>query len=157
LKVKFNPEITLIVGILVFTGIYVFGALELPPPMEDGSPTQSLYPWIIAGIMVAACCSVLFKRQIWGGKEQVLTWERIKKPIFGTIILGSYIVLFVFAGYWISTSIFSFFVALLFEYERKSKVKALIYSAILGVIVPVIGYLFFNVTFGIRLPEGIWF
>lgn len=157
MKVKFNPEVIMVVVILILTAVYIVGALRLPPPIEDGVPTQSLYPWIIIGVMFAACTTILFKKQLWKEKEQIFSWERIKKPVLGIGILGFYIILFTYAGYWISTPVFSFSVAMLFEYERKNKVKALIYSTILGIIVPLIGYLFFEVTFAIRLPKGVWF
>lgn len=156
LKVKLNAGAGMAVVILIFTIAYIVGALQLSPPIKDRLPTESSYPWVLIVIMCAACSIVLFK-ELQKAKRQVVQWKQAKEPLIGIGIIGLYVVLFTYAGYWISTPVFSFGIAMLFEYKRKSKVKALVYPAILAIIIPLIGYLFFEVIFGIRLPGGIWF
>jgi len=143
--------------ILILIIVYIIGALQLPPPMRDGLPTESFYPWIITGIICVACCATLLRKKLWTVNGQIVDWRGIRKP-FSTIgVIVLFLVLFKYTGYWFSTAVLSFGIAMLFEYERKNKVKALIYSAILAMIVPLFGYLFFRLGFGIRLPGGIWF
>ena len=156
MKIKFNPEVAMVVGILLLTMIYLVETFQMPPPMEDGSPTISLYPWIIILIMTAACVSVLANKIITKGKTIVLEGKTVRRPIFGIAIIGLFIFLFAYAGYWIATAFFSFLIAILFEYEKGNRRKALLYAAILAVVIPVIGYLFYQELFDIHLPKGVW-
>ena len=156
MKIKFNPEVAMVVGILLLTMIYLVETFQMPPPMEDGSPTISLYPWIIILIMTAACVSVLANKIITKGKTIVLEGKTVRRPIFGIAIIGLFIFLFAYTGYWIATAFFSFFIAILFEYEKGNQRKALLYATILAVVIPVIGYLFYQGLFNIRLPKGVW-
>ncbi len=156
MKLKFNPEVAMVGGILLLVMIYLGETLRMPTPMEDGSPTISLYPWIIILMMTAACVSVLAGKKITKGKTVVLDWKSVQRPLFGIATIGFFIFLFAYTGYWIATAVFSFLTALLFEYEKGNRRKALLYAVILAVAIPVIGYLFYQVLFDIRLPKGVW-
>jgi len=152
-----NAGLVTLIGILIWVIVYIAGALQLSPPIEDGLPTESFYPWILIIIMLATCSALLFRAKMWKAKGQVAQWAQIRRvaPVIGVIVL--YIPLFLNAGYWIATSLLSFGIALVFEYEARSKLKALIYSVILAIVITGIGYLFFRIGFGVRLPRGVWF
>ncbi len=73
---------------------------------------------------------------------------------------GLYAGAFGLVGYWISTFVYCFGLALLFELkesreERRSKVRTLLFSMVVAIVLTVIGYLLYEAIFGIRLPEGI--
>lgn len=154
---KLNASFRMLVGILIAVIVYIAGAIQLSPPIEDGLPTESFYPWILIVIMLAACSTLLFREKMWKAKGQVAQWAQIKRVASVIGITALYIPLLFNAGYWIATPLLSFGIALVLEYEARSKLKALIYPVILAIIIPWIGYLFFRIAFGVRLPGGVWF
>jgi len=149
-------EIVVAVVILVLTLVYMVGALQLPPPIKDGLPTESSYPWILIGIMCVACFAVLFPRKLWRVKGQIVQWQQIKRTVWAIAVIGCYLLLFTYFGYWPSTILLSFGLSMLFEYDGVNKKRALVYSAVLAIVIPLFGYLFFQVFFGIRLPGSVW-
>jgi hypothetical protein len=155
-KIKLNPEIAMVAGLLLLTVIYLVETIQMPPPMEDGSPTISLYPWIVILVMTAACVSVLSNRKITADKAIVLDVQSVQRPFIGIAVIGLFVFLFAYSGYWIATAFFSFCMAVLFEYEKGNLKRALWYAVLLAAVIPVVGYLFYHGLFDIRLPKGVW-
>lgn len=155
LKLKLNGDIMMAVVFLIGTTVYLVEALRMPPPISHGVPGPSFLPLVLAAIIYAASLTILvqgFKRE----KKLIVDWKRIKNPIIVIGMTGVYIGMLTQVGYWISTLLFSFGVALVFRYGRGSRARALVFSTIIAMIMVLIGYLFFEVIFNIRLPKGEW-
>ncbi|MBA7552773.1 hypothetical protein ES705_45348 [subsurface metagenome] len=155
LKNKLNGDIMMAVVFLIVATVYLVEALRMPPPISYGIPGPSLVPLVLVTIMYAASLAILVQG-FTRGKKLILDWKRIKNPIMVIGMTGIYIGMLSQAGYWISTLLFSFGVALLFRYGRGSKARALVFSTIIAMIMVLLGYLFFEVLFNVRLPEGMW-
>lgn len=149
-----RAEIYLLIGLAIWTLVYVVGTRRLGPPMIDGEPGKSLFPWFIIIAMMAACVAVLFETQKMPDSSMTTERSSVKRPLAGCIVVAVFILFFHFLGYWLSAAFLCFSTAYLFEYESVSRGRALAISALLGVVVPIVGYLFYEVLFHIRLPEA---
>jgi len=156
MKIKLNKDIIIAGVFLIGTTVYVMQALKLPIPFKHGEPGPAFYPLVLVIIMYAASLKILvqgFKKE----KKLTLTLgKNIKKPIMTIGVTAFYIGMFAIIGYWVSTILYSFSIALLFEYGKRSNTRTLIFSAIVAIVITVIGWLFFEVFFGLRLPRGAW-
>jgi len=144
----------MLIGLAVWTLVYLVGTLRLGSPIVDGEPSQSLFPWIAMLTMAAGCIGVFFEKRKQPDSSMSTERSSIKRPLAGCIIVAVFIALFFLVGYWPSTVILCFCTAYLFEYESVTRRKALAIAAFLGIVVPVLGYLFYEILFSIRLPDG---
>jgi choline-glycine betaine transporter len=149
-----RAELYMLIGLAVWTLVYLIGTLRLGSPIVDGEPGQSLFPWIAILIMAAGCIGVFFEKKNQPDSSMSTERSSVKRPLAGCIIVAVFIFLFFLVGYWPSTVILCFCTAYLFEYDSVPRLKALAISALLGVVVPILGYIFYEILFGIRLPEG---
>ena len=154
-KVKLNRDIVVAVIFLAGTTLYLTQALKLPPPFKVGEPGPALFPLILVAIMYAASLRILL-HGLRKEKKFTVTGKNIKKPIAAIGLTALYIGVLSLLGYWASTIFYSFCLVLFFEYGRKSKRMALTFSAIIGTAVALAGYIFFEVLFNVRLPQGGW-
>lgn len=155
LKTKLDGDIIMAVVLLIGTTVYLVEALRMPPPILHGIVGPSFLPLGLVAIMYTASLTILvqgFKR----GKKLILDWKRIRNPIIVIGMTGIYIGILTQVGYWISTFLFSFSVALVFRYGRGSKARVLVFSMIIAAVMVLMGYLFFEVIFDTRLPKGMW-
>ncbi len=143
--------------ILFFTLIYIVGAIDLGAPFDEGEPSLSLFPWITIFAMVVGVIGFFFESRgkSSSGASEKPVFSSVIKPFLGCLVLALFIFLFFVVGYWLSSVFLCFFTAILFEYESSNKKKAVIIAALVSVLVPTIGYLFYQRLFHIRLPEGI--
>lgn len=155
LKTKLDGDIIMAVVLLIGATVYLVEALRMPPPIRHGIVGPSFLPLGLVAIMYTASLTILvqgFKR----GKKLILDWKRIRNPIIVIGMTGIYIGILTQVGYWISTFLFSFGVALVFRYGRGSKARVLVFSMIIAAVMVLMGYLFFEVIFDTRLPKGMW-
>jgi len=156
-----RKEISVIVGILVLTAIYIIGALRLGAPMYRGEPTESTFPWIIIIVMLTACSIKLFPLMKKIKVQQALDEERIKGVnisfLLGIAGLSAFIAAFLLFGYWIAAIILTFVTSYIFEAHNENKKKKWLYIIVLTVLIPIIGYLFYGTIFNIHFPKGLLF
>ncbi len=163
---RINSELVVVTVLLIWVTIYAVSAVTLAPPFkEDWEASLTLWPLILVAIAYPTCLAVLvraFKEDKEGkeGKRLIPDWKRSRNPIIIVGLTGLYAGAFGLVGYWISTFVYCFGLALLFELkesreERRSKVRTLLFSMVVAIVLTVIGYLLYEAIFGIRLPEGI--
>ena len=153
MKSRLNGDVIMPVAFLVWATIYLVVALEMPP-IRDGQVGPSFIPLVLVALMYAGSITTLV--QGLKRKTGVTGWQVIKKPLIVIGMMGVYAVIFKQAGYWITTSLLCFGVALLFSYGKSSKARVLVLSAIIAVITVFLGYLMFEVLFGLHLPRGVF-
>lgn len=154
-RIKLNRNIIAAIVFLIGTTVYLSQALKLPRPFKVGEPGPALFPFVLIFIMYGASLKIL----LHGLRQEqrfTIIGKNIKKPIAAIGLTAFYIGMFSTLGYWASTILYAFCLALFFEYGRKSKKKAFIFSAIISLAVAFVGYIFFEILFNVRLPRGGW-
>lgn len=160
---RINSELVVATVLLIWVTIYAVSAVTLEPPFkEDGETTATLWPLILVAIAYPACLVVLVRAFKEGkeGKRLIPDWKRSRNPIIIVGLTGLYAGIFGLVGYWISTFVYCFGLTLLFDLkepreERRSKVRTLLFSMVVAIVLTVIGYLLYQAIFDIRLPEGV--
>lgn len=154
-QIKLNRNIIVAIIFLVGTTVYLSQALKLPAPFKVGEPGPALFPLILTVIMYITSLKILLHGLRQEQKFTVIGKD-IKKPIAAIGLTAFYIGMFSAIGYWASTILYAFCLALFFEYGRKSKKKAFVFSAIISLMVAFVGYILFEVLFNVKLPKGSW-
>ena len=156
-----KKEISVIIGILVFTAIYTIGSFRLGAPIYRGEPTESTFPWIIIIIMLTACSAQLFSLVKKIKSQQAPDKEKIGgfniPLILGIAALSLFIIAFVFLGYWPAAIMLTFAVSYIFEANTKNTRSKWLHIIILTVLIPILGYLFYWGIFNIHFPKGLLF
>jgi len=152
MKSKLNGDIIMSVVLLIWATAYLLAALGMPP-IRDGLVGPSFVPLVLVALMYAGSVTTL----VQGLKREtgVAGWQVIKKPIIIVAMIGVYIALFKQVGYFITTFLLCFGTAIIFSYGKGSKARVLVLSAIIAVITVFLGYLMFEVLFGLHLPGGV--
>lgn len=149
--------------LLIWVTIYAVSAVTLEPPFkENGETTATLWPLILVAIAYPTCLAVLVRafKEDKEGKRLIPDWKRSRNPIIIVGLTGLYAGIFGLVGYGISTFVYCFGLTLLFDLkepreERRSKVRTLLFSMVVAIVLTVIGYLLYQAIFDIRLPEGV--
>lgn len=157
---RINSELVVATVLLIWITIYAVSAVTLAPPFKgDWEATATLWPLILVAIAYPACLAVLV-RAFKEGERLIPDWKHSRNAIIIVGLTGFYAGTFGLVGYWISTFVYCFGIALIFELkeskgERRSKVRTLLFSMVVAIMLTLIGYLLYEVIFGIRLPEGV--
>jgi len=163
LRGRINSELVVATVLLIWVTIYVVSAVMQEPPFKkDWETTATFWPLILVAIAYPTCLAVLVRAFKEGkeGKRLIPDWKRSRNPIIIVGLTGLYAGVFALVGYWISTFVYCFGLTLLFDLkeprgERRSKVRTLLFSMVVAIVLVVIGYLLYEVIFDIRLPKGI--
>lgn len=142
------------VVLLIGTTVYFVEALKLPVFVTPGKPGAGVFPLMLVAVMYIVV-SVTLVRGIKQEKK-LLGWGYLKIPAIAVGLIGIYVGTFYRLGYFVTTLLFSFSIALLFRESGGSRVKMLVFPLIIAVGATLTGYLLFQVIFDIRLPTGVW-
>ena len=154
-----KKEISLVIGILALTAIYIVGALKLAPPIDDGEYTSSFYPWLLIFMMLTACIYQIISLK----KQLKFSQKSSEKKIFnmpvtlGILTLAVFVFAFNYIGFWTASGMLTFGIASIFEVTTENKKEKWAYIIILTILTPIIGYLFYGTLFNVHFPEGILF
>ena len=151
---KYVGQILVAVGVLVFGAALAYGTALLPEATGYAKVGPRLMPTIVAGGLILLGL-VLLKEALFGGFRGVDEAEAAANPtdwyaiawISAGIILNG--ILMVPVGFVISGTLL--FVLAARGFGNKAWVK----NAIIGLIIAVITYAFFNYGLGLGLPRGI--
>ena len=163
---RINSELVVATVLLIWVTIYVVSAVMQEPPFKkDWETTATFWPLMLVAIAYPACLAILVRafkenKEDKEGKRLIPDWKRSRNPIIIVGLTGLYAGIFALVGYWISTFVYCFGLTLLFDLkeprgERRSKVRTLLFSMVVAIVLVVIGYLLYEVIFDIRLPKGI--
>lgn len=160
---RINSELVVATVLLIWVTIYAVSAVMQEPPFKkDWETTATLWPLILVAIAYPTCLAVLVRafKEDKEGKRLIPDWKRSRNPIIIVGLTGLYAGIFALVGYWISTFVYCFGLTLLFDLkepreERRSKVRTLLFSMVVAIVLAGIGYLLYEVIFDIRLPKGI--
>jgi hypothetical protein len=153
---KLNKDILMAAAFLIGTTIYLIEALKLPVPFQQGEPGPSFYPFVLTIIMYI-CSLRLFIVGL--RKEKALTLnlksQKVVKPALMVVATALFILTFDPLGYWIATILYTFSVALIFEWGRKFTFwKTVAFCAAVSFSITFLGWLFFDLLFDLHLPSG---
>ena len=155
-----KKEISIIIILLALTVIYIIGTLKLTsPPLDDGDPTLSFYPWLLILIMIPSCIYqiISLKKQLKPGQENSEIKIFTKPALLGISVFAIFIFAFNYLGYWTAAIILTFGITSIFEAKNENKKKKWTYIIILTILIPIVGYLFYGTIFNIHFPKGILF
>lgn len=139
---------------------YIVQAFNLPRPFQQGEPGPAFLPLILATILMISCVRILWlelagTKTTADGDESDVGARVTPRSIL--LILGTAIFVWAFEplGYWISTFLYTFGVAWLFEREQKKPIKSSLFiTSIIAASVTTVGWLFFVTLFKLGLPTG---
>lgn len=144
--------------LLVLNTGYFVQALTLPRPFQFGEPGPAFLPLILSGILFVASGRILYMElrgiRAAGGEDGPTEAVSVAKPIVLVLVTAGFIYGFEPLGYWIATLLYTFFVAMLFEYERTSPWRAVAVAVIVAIGTTLAGWLFFVTLFELFLPSG---
>lgn len=151
---KLNGNIIMAVALLIGTTVYFVETLNLPIFITPDKSGAGVFPLMLAVMMYIASSVILIRgiRQ----EKKLPSWGHLKVPVIVIGLIGLYVGTFYHLGYFGTTLLFSFGIALLFTDRRGSKAKMLVIPGIIAVAVTLMGYLLYEVIFDIRLPMGVW-
>ncbi|MEM3022146.1 MAG: tripartite tricarboxylate transporter TctB family protein [Candidatus Bathyarchaeia archaeon] len=132
--------------------IYLTQILLLPPPFATEEPGPALYPLMIVFVIYASSFRILLKG-LKGGGKLALSMKGVMRPIAFLILSALYIPMLTSLGYFLSTALYTLTIALMFDYGRRRVDKSLVYCSIVAVLVTIIGYILFEILFGVSLPR----
>lgn len=155
-----NPQALFALFLLVLNAGYFAEALTLPLPFAMGEPGPAFLPLVLSVVLFIAAGQILWAELRGTGEaeaEGAPVGGFAVKPIAIAVLTAVYIVLFESIGYWLSTYLYSFAVAALFETETTSRpVRIIIVAAIIAAAATAAGWLFFVTLFDLYLPTGDW-
>lgn len=144
--------------LLVLNTGYFLQALTLPRPFQFGEPGPAFLPLILSGILFVASGRILYMelRGIAAADEAGEPSEGVDivKPAALVLVTAGFVYAFEPLGYWIATLLYTFFVAMLFEFERVSFRRAVAVAAAVALGTTLAGWLFFVTLFELFLPSG---
>ncbi len=160
MNLKMNRQALFALFLIILDVGYFAQALTLPAPFQLGEPGPAFLPIVLAVVLFVSCVRILWLELAGTSSEddgESQPAARISlRSILLIVVTGLFVWVFEPLGYWISTLLYTFVVASLFEYERTNSIrKSAMMAAIIATGVTVAGYLFFVTLFGLGLPEGI--
>jgi putative tricarboxylic transport membrane protein len=157
-SIQMNRQAITALFLLVLNTGYFVQALSLPRPFLHGEPGPAFVPFILSAILYLAAGRILYMAMRGIGDitrgDEPLEASTLIKPFALVLATAGFIYAFEPLGYWLATLLYTFVVAMLFEYERSSMLRALGVAALVALGVTVLGWLFFMALFDLFLPSG---
>ena len=128
---------------------YLVTAFNIGNPMLDGRLQPSFFPLINGSLAVLFSGILLFKEWLLvksGAADSGDESSPYAAPIL-VLLIFIYILAFSAIGYFIPSALFVFSMMLLFSEKKKIAQKAVI-----SIVIATLGYLVFELLFGVRLP-----
>jgi len=135
--------------IFIVSVAYLVTAINLGSPMVDGGLQPSFFPLIIGSFAVLFSGILLFKEWILEKRRASDAGDE-SSPYAAPIIVFLtliYITAFSTIGYFIPSVLFVFSMMLMFSTKEK-----LVQKAVISIVIVALGYLIFELLFGVRLP-----
>ena len=155
-----NGQALFAVFLLVLSVGYFAEALTLPTPFARGEPGPAFLPLMLSLVLFVAAARILLAELRGAGdrsEEGAPAGAPSAKPVLLAVITGAFVYAFEPLGYWVATLLYTFAVAVLFEFERdRPPAKVLVLAAAVSAGITVIGWLFFVTLFDLFLPTGDW-
>ena len=155
-----NGQALFAVFLLVLSVSYFAEALTLPIPFARGEPGPAFLPLILSLVLFVAGGRILIAELRGTGdrsEEGAPAGGVSASPVILAAMTGVFVYAFEPLGYWIATLLYTFAVAVLFEFERdKPPLKVLGLAAAVSAGITLIGWLFFVTLFELFLPTGDW-
>lgn len=154
---KLNKEVLIAGCLFAANTVFFVEALKLPRPFEHGEPGPAFYPLVLSVIMYIASIRIMLS----GLKNKTGTVFNLKdfaviRPLLMAGTTGLFILLFETMGYWISTLLYIFSAAFIFEFGRKYTLgRTLALCAAIAVAITLAGWIFFDLLFDLHLPKGV--
>lgn len=150
-----NRDVIAAIIFLFVSAAYGIEVTELSVPFEGGNAGPAFYPAMLTGVMLICSVYLLLK----GLKKEEGTQIEIGRfiqPTAYVVLTMIYVEAFMVLGYLASTLFYTLGVALVFELGRRPLLKSVGISTLIAVLSTVIGLVFFEFVFNVRLPEGIF-
>ncbi|OWU67999.1 hypothetical protein ATO2_13860 [Roseovarius sp. 22II1-1F6A] len=159
----FNSHAIFALVLLVLNTVYASQIPELGMPFgRGGEPGAAFLPVILCGFVYIAALRILFMEMRRAPDEVVAELDagspHVRRiGLVGPLVVVALTVVFVaafpYAGYAVSAGVYTFAIALYFNYEELGRWgRALIYSALTAAAITVFGWLFFVRLFDLFLP-----
>ncbi|MGY8937790.1 MAG: tripartite tricarboxylate transporter TctB family protein [Alphaproteobacteria bacterium] len=143
-------DIVAALGLLIFSGLYVWATTHIPDRTIPNTPGPSFFPFVIITVVAALSVALLVKGYKDYRAENGVPFSILMPPL-PCLMLGAFLIFLValpWAGFLLSS--IGFFAVLMVLYGSREPVKILLWSLAL----PSALYAVFTQLFQILLPTG---
>jgi len=155
-----NGQILFALGLAALNTVYATQLSEMGRPFSDGQPGPSFMPIILCGFMYVATLLIILGE--FRGRpetpEETMSSDTIPRigivgPLIAIGLIAFFIVAFVYTGYVVAATIYTFLIALYFNYEKSGNFgKSALTAIAISAFVTLSGWLFFVKFFDLYLP-----
>jgi len=155
-----SGQVVFALALAALNTIYASQVLQMDRPFATGEPGPAFLPAILCVFLYLACARILFTelRKEAAARADATPSDHIPNlPVTGPAIAIGLTVLFIigffYLGYLVAAFLYTFLIALFFNYERSGAWKSsALMAAVIALCVTLFGWLFFVQVFGLYLP-----
>lgn len=135
--------------LFVVSSGYLMTAISLGAPLAEGRLQPSFFPLIVGGFAVLFSGMLLYREWIAARqqREETATGRGSSAARLIIVAILIYTLTFSAIGYFVPSILFVFAMMLIFS-ERGKYIQ----KAVISVVIATLGYLIFELLFGVRLP-----
>ena len=159
---RFNSQAVFATGLILVATVYASQIPKLGMPFSrPPEPGAAFFPVLLSIVLYVAAFRILvteLRRTDDAADEAALTspnvpWLSLVGPVALVLFTALFITVFPVLGYFAAAGIYTFAVAVLFNYEETGRFwRAVVQSAITAAAITGFGWLFFEGIFGLSLP-----
>lgn len=155
-----NGQILFAFGLVVLNTVYASQLLKMALPFANGEPGTSFLPTILC-IFVYITIAWIIYSEFQKPQENLPDLAQsdaipridVLGPVFAIGLISLFIIGFFYAGYIVSAAVYTFLIALYFNYEQNGVLgRSILTALVTAIVVTVFGWLFFVKLFGLYLP-----
>lgn len=140
--------------------VYASQLLAMPLPFATGEPGPAFMPVLLCGFVYLGVLKILVDE--FRSPELVPDTERalsaiprlgIVGPLAAIALISLFVIVFFYAGYIVAAALYTFAIALFFNYEQSgSWGRSVLFAVVTSAAITAFGWLFFVKLFGLYLP-----
>lgn len=155
-----SGQVLFALALAALNTVYASQVLQMDPPFATGEPGPAFLPSILCAFLYLAVARILFTeiRKEAGTSAEATGSEhvpnlRLVGPAIAIGLTALFILGFFYLGYLVAAFLYTFLIALFFNFERNGAWgRSALTAAIVAVCVTLFGWLFFVQVFGLYLP-----
>ncbi|QDY70825.1 tripartite tricarboxylate transporter TctB family protein [Qingshengfaniella alkalisoli] len=157
---KLNAPAIFAIFLLLLNSVYASQIAQMNLPFAKGEPGPAFMPMLLCGFLYVAGLRIFMQelRADHGSASDGALSDTIRRlglvgPLLVVALTALFIIGFAYLGYAVSASLYTFAIALFFNYEELGNWrKATLYAVLTAVAISLFGWLFFVQLFDLYLP-----
>ncbi|MBO6561052.1 MAG: tripartite tricarboxylate transporter TctB family protein [Nisaea sp.] len=155
-----SGQVLFALALAALNTVYASQVLQMDRPFATGEPGPAFFPTILCAFLYLACARILFteiRAEATSRADDAVSDHvpnlRLVGPAIAIGLTALFIVGFFYLGYLVAGFVYTFLIALFFNFERSGAWgSSALTAAIVAFCVTLFGWLFFVQVFGLYLP-----